>query len=65
MNQIFDVSSHILLLKYFLIFKDSLINEVISRRDIYKKININDEKKLKEIEKIIDKNENLYITSIF
>ena len=70
MVKIFDISSHIKLLKYFIIFVDFFFaNEFSPKRknlpNFEKKININDEKKMEEIENIGDKNEDIFGKLIF
>jgi hypothetical protein len=70
MVKIFDISSHIKLLKYFIIFVDFFFaNEFSMKRknlpNFEKKININDEKKMEEIENIGDKNEDIFGKLIF
>ena len=70
MVQIFDISSHIRLLKHFIIFKDFYFSsEYNSKRknllNLNRKININDEKKMEDIENINDKNGDLFEKSIF
>ena len=70
MVQIFDISSHIRLLKHFIIFKDFYFSSEYNanRKDLLnlnRKININDEKKMEDIENINDKNGDLFEKSIF
>ena len=70
MVKIFDVSSHIKLLKYFTIFTDYFFsNELNGKRKNFpyfeRRININDDKKMEEIENIGDKNEDIFGKFIF
>ena len=70
MIKIFVISLHIKLFKYFNIFVDFFFNNEFSkkRKNIKKnkkKININDEKKMEEIENIGDKNEDIFGKLIF
>ena len=70
MVQIFDISSHIKLLKYFLMFKDFYFSKDYNGKrknllDLNRKININDERKMEEIENINDKNGDIFENSIF
>ena len=71
MIKIFDVSSHITLLKYFIIFKDFFVSNVLvnSKRknllDLDKKINISDDEKMDLIENINNKDGDLFSNSIF
>ena len=70
MVKIFDVSSHIKLLKYFTIFTDYFFsNELNGKKRNFpyfeRKININDDKKMEEIENIGDKDEDIFGKFIF
>ena len=70
MVKILDVSTHIKLLKYFIVFMDFFFsNEYNPRRknvpNFDKKININDELKMEEIENITDKNGDVFGKSLF
>ena len=70
MVKIFDISSHIKLLKHFLIFKDFFLSlEYNSKRkhlfNFDKKININDENKMKEIESINERKGDVFEHQIF
>ena len=70
MIKIFDISSHIKLLKYFTIFTDYFFsNELNGKKKNFpyfeKKININDDKKMEEIENIGDKDEDIFGKFIF
>ena len=70
MVKIFDISSHIKLLKYFIIFIDFFFsNEYNTKKkntpNFNKKININDESKMEEIETINDKNGEIFGKSLF
>ena len=70
MIKILDISTHIKLLKYFIIFMDFFFsNEYNPRRknvpNFDKKININDELKMEEIENITDKNGDVFGKSLF
>ena len=70
MIKILDISTHIKLLKYFIIFMDFFFsNEYNPKRknvpNFDKKININDELKMEEIENITDKNGDVFGKSLF
>ena len=70
MIKILDISTHIKLLKYFIVFMDFFFsNEYNPRRknvpNFDKKININDELKMEEIENITDKNGDVFGKSLF
>ena len=70
MVKIFDVSSHIKLFKYFTIFTDYFFsNELNGKKRNFpyfeRKININDDKKMEEIENIGDKDEDIFGKFIF
>jgi hypothetical protein len=71
MVKFLDVSSHIQLLKYFLIFKDFFLSNLPSNSkiknllDLEKKINISDEKKMEFIENINDKDGDIFENPIF
>ena len=71
MVKFLDVSSHIQVLKYFLIFKDFFLanlpsnSKIKSLLDLEKKINISDEKKMEFIEDINDKDGDIFATPIF
>ena len=70
MIKIFDISSHIKLLKYFTIFTDYFFsNELNGKKKNFpyfeRKININDDKKMEEIENIGDKDEDIFGKFIF
>ena len=71
MVKFLDVASHITMLKYFIIFKDFFISNVVSNSkkkhlfDLDKKINISDEKKMELIENINEKDEDIFSNPIF
>ena len=68
MIQILDISSHIKLMKYFLMFKDCFFKEFNIKRKIInleKKININNENKMAQIEIINRKNGNIFEKPLF
>ena len=71
MVKFLDVASHITMLKYFIIFKDFFISNVVSNSkkkhlfDLDKKINISDEKKMELIENINEKDGDIFSNPIF
>ena len=71
MVKFLDVASHITMLKYFIIFKDIFISNVVlnSKKkhlfDLDKKINISDEKKMELIENINEKDGDIFSNPIF
>ena len=71
MVKFLDVASHITMLKYFIIFKDFFISNVVlnSKKkhlfDLDKKINISDEKKMELIENINEKDGDIFSNPIF
>lgn len=71
MVKFLDVASYITMLKYFIIFKDFFISNVVSNSkkkhlfDLDKKINISDEKKMELIENINEKDEDIFSNPIF
>ena len=69
MVKVFDISSHIKLLKSFLLFKDFFSNEFNLKKknfiNLEKRININDESKMAEIESIIDKHGSIFEKFVF
>ena len=71
MVKFLDVASHITMLKYFIIFKDFFISNVVSNSkkkhlfDLDKKINISDENKMELIENINEKDGDIFSNPIF
>ena len=71
MVKFLDVASYITMLKYFIIFKDFFISNVVSNSkkkhlfDLDKKINISDEKKMELIENINEKDGDIFSNPIF